>query len=144
MSVSALRAPAHNPDLCKPGVEWRVDDALHRIFVTMRGQVKSRPACLELCSIFLNRPDAVTYDMLYDMRDYQGDVSPADVEKLVAVYTECKPDSSVPCRTSFATPDPNFQLWAAAFNAQFAGRSHKAFKLIDDAVVWLELPLVQR
>jgi hypothetical protein len=143
MSILELNAEAQH--LAYDGVvEWRIEDSLRRIFVKMRGQLNGRQACIDICRIFLTRPDAVAYDMLYDMRDYEGDVEPDDVELIVAVYAGCKPDSSIPCRTAFATPDKNFALWAAAMDQQFLGRAHRTFPHVSEAASWLDQPIADR
>jgi len=144
MSVIALRTGRSPAQGREQPVESSVDDSIRRIFVKINGQATGRHVSTGVCSIFLTRPDAVTYDMLYDLRDYAGDVTAEDVMPIVAVYAECKPDTSVPCRTAFVTSDPNFDFWAAAMNEQFPGRTHKSFKVLEHAEAWLKQPLAER
>ncbi len=144
MSNLALRKqPTRDHGRGQP-VEWHIDDQLRRIFVKINGQATGRHVSTGVCTIFLTRPDAVTYDMLYDLRDYEGDVTAEDVMPIIAVYAECKPDASIPCRTSFVTSDPNFVFWAAAMTEQFPGRTHQAFEKLDAAEAYLNQPMAER
>jgi hypothetical protein len=144
MPSLALRSPPAPAEEGLHPFRWSVDDQARRIFVTISGAPTGRLVSKGICSIFLTRPDAVTYDMFYDMRTYAADVTADDILPLVAVYEQCNPDRSVPCRTAFVTRDPNFALWAAAFNEQFPGRVHKAFEDEACACAYLDQPLATR
>lgn len=144
MTALALRSPPAPAGIPGQPFQWSVDDEQRRILVTINGSPTGRLVSKGICSIFLTRPDAVTYDMLYDMRTYAADVTANDVLPLVAVYEQCNPDRSVRCRTAFVTPDPNFELWAAAFNDQFPGRTHAAFKVWAEAEAYLDHPMAER
>jgi hypothetical protein len=144
MPSVALRSPPSPTGQPGEPFHWSIDESLRRIFVTISGSPTGKLVSKGICSIFLTRPDAVTYDMLYDMRTYAADVTADDVLPLVAVYEQCNPDRSVACRTAFVTPDPNFILWAKAFDEQFPGRAHACFKDFATAEVYLDHPLHAR
>ena len=122
----------------RPMVELSVDDALRRIYVTIRGAVAGPPVAQAVARMFLDRPELTAFDMLYDISAYTGSVEASDIEPIAVAYAACSPDPSIPTRTAFVTGDPNFRLWAEVMNFQFPGRTHAAFRDPADAVAFLD------
>lgn len=125
-------------------IEIRLDPSMPRLFVTMRGPTKGLQVATALARCYLANPEVVRWDMLFDLRTYQGAVEADHVKIIVDAYERCNPDSRIPCRTAFVTPDKNFRLWAAAMSFQFKGREHQAFATFAEAEAFLGQPMVER
>ena len=125
-------------------IEIRFDEAMPRLFVTIRGPVTGHRVATALAQAYLARPELVRQDMLFDLRAYTGAVEADHVKIIVDAYERCEPDSKIPCRTAFVTPDKNFRLWAAAMSFQFKGREHQAFPTFDEAEAFLGQPMAER
>lgn len=121
-------------------VEIRVDDAMRRVFVTIGGPATGPQVAGPVSDLFLSRPELTAYDMLYDIREYNGDVSADDIEPIVDAYAAARPDPARPTRTAFVTFDQYFHHWAEAMNHQFLARTHHTFPKIDAAEAFLAQP----
>ena len=121
-----------------------VDHAIPRLNVTISGGVTGHQVGRALAAYYLEHPEVVRIDMLFDLSDYQGAVEAEHVKLILEAYFKCAPDPRVPCRTAFVTPDKNFRLWAAAMSFQFKGREHQAFANMDEALAFLAQPIDQR
>ena len=136
MPASALR------DVC--AVELTVDDARRRIDIRITGPATGPVVAAPVAELFLQRPELCTYDMFYDLSAYNGDVTATDLDPIVDAYARCHPDTRVPTRTAFLTPDRYFQSWASAMDTQFPGREHRAFPRGEKAAAFLDTPLDER
>ena len=125
-------------------IEIRLDAAMPRLFVTMRGGLSGHQVAMALSRAYLAQPETVRMDMLFDLREYTGAVEADHVKIIVDAYERCDPDPRVPCRTAFVTPDKNFRLWAAAMSFQFKGREHQAFATFEEAEAFLGEPMGER
>ena len=121
-------------------VETRVDDDLNRIFVTISGPATGRQVGPAIGRMFLERPELTAFDMLYDIREYTGDVEAEHIKPIADAYAASQPDPAQPTRTAFLTFDPNFQLWAASMDFHFPGRTHRAFREPAEAEEFLNSP----
>ena len=119
-------------------VEIRTDEARRRIFVYIGGQATGPQVWQALCGLFAGRPIATGYDMLFDIREYAGDVSAEDVRPIVEVYQRVRVPEADGTRTAFVTFDPNFGFWAEAMTYQFRGRLHRAFEDLRQAEAFLD------
>ena len=125
-------------------IEIRLDASMPRLFVTISGATTGLQVATALAQCYLANPEVVRWDMMFDLRTYQGAVEAAHVGIIVDAYERCDPDSKVPCRTAFVTPDKNFRLWAAAMSFQFKGREHQAFPTFEEAEAFLGQPMGER
>jgi hypothetical protein len=121
-------------------VELRVDDGLRRVFVTISGPATGPQVAGPVSALFRGRPELTAYDMLYDIREYWGDVSADDIEPIVDAYAAAEPDPARPTRTAFVTLDPYFHYWAEAMDEQFLARTHHTFPRLDAALDFLADP----
>jgi hypothetical protein len=121
-----------------------VDHAIPRLNVTIRGGVTGNQVGRALAGYYLEHPEVVKLDMLFDLSEYQGAVEAEHVKLIVDAYATCHPDPRHPCRTAFVTPDKNFRLWAAAMSFQFCGREHRAYATREEALEFLAEPMEQR
>ena len=131
-------------NLAPAGIDIRIDRAMPRLFVTITGATTGLQVATALARCYLANPEVVRWDMLFDLRTYQGAVEADHVKIIVDAYERCSPDSKLPARTAFVTPDKNFRLWAAAMSFQFKGREHQAFPTFDEAEAFLGEPMAQR
>jgi len=125
-------------------IEIRLDRSMPRLFVTIKGDTTGLQVATALAQCYLADPEVVRWDMMFDLRTYQGAVEADHVKIIVDAYERCDPDSKVPCRTAFVTPDKNFRLWAAAMSFQFKGREHQAFPTFAEAERFLGEPMGER
>ena len=123
-------------------VDTHVDDDRQRILVTIGGPARGSQVSPVISKMFLARPELTAFDMLYDLMDYTGDVEAEHIKPIADAYEACRPDPSIPCRTAFLTPDPNFSFWAEAMNFQFAGREHRVFQDRRKAEAFLDGPRI--
>jgi hypothetical protein len=121
-------------------IDLRVDDRLHRIFVTISGPATGPQVAGPVSAMFRQRPELTAYDMLYDIRNYCGDVSADDIEPIVEAYAEAHPDPARHTRTAFVTFDPCFHYWAEAMDHQFLARTHHTFPALEAAEAFLARP----
>ena len=135
---------AHNAVPAPANIDIRMDESMPRLLVTIRGAATGLQVATALARSYLAKPEVVRWDMLFDLRDYEGAVEADHVKIIVDAYERCDPDSRVPCRTAFVTPDKNFRLWAAAMSFQFKGREHQAFPTFDEAEAFLGQPMADR
>jgi hypothetical protein len=136
--------PLSAQSLAPAEIDIRVDRATSRLFVTIAGAATGLQVANALARCYLADPEVVRWDMLFDLRTYQGAVEADHVKIIVDAYERCDPDSKVPCRTAFVTPDKNFRLWAAAMSFQFKGREHQAFPTFEEAERFLGEPMAER
>ena len=127
-----------------PSIEHRIDRDIPRLFVAVRGDVSGDKMAQALIDLYRAAPEVIGYDMLFDIRDYEGAVEADHVMSIVQAYLSYDPDPRHPCRTAFVTVDKNFRLWAAAMSFQFRGREHRAFETMEEAERWLAEPMEQR
>ena len=127
-----------------PEIEIRLDPSMPRLFVTLQGDTTGHQVATALARCYLANPEVVRWDMLFDLRTYRGAVEADHVKIIVDAYERCDPDSKLPCRTAFVTPDKNFRLWAAAMSFQFKGREHQAFATFAEAEAFLGEPMGER
>ncbi len=133
--------PPTNPGApAAPRVELRVDDDRRLIFVTIAGPATGKQVAEPVSEMFRNRPELTGYDMLYDIREYTGDVEAEHIKPIADAYAASQPDPARPTRTAFLTFDPNFQLWAASMDFHFPGRTHRAFREPAEAEEFLNSP----
>ena len=125
-------------------VEIIVDDAQRRISVPISGAAAGPQVWQKVCDTFLGDPARTGYDMLYDIRDYSGDVEAKDVMPIVEIYAGQRVPEADGTRTAFLTHDKNFTLWAEAMNFQFPGRQHVCFEQEADAELFLSTPRARR
>ena len=127
-----------------PAVAIRIDESARRLFVTLGSAATGAGFAAALSRLYQEQPHTAYYDKLYDLTEYEGAVTPADVLTIREAYLRANTDPRHPCRTAFVTQDPNFRLWAAAMSHQFAGREHRAFPTFEAARAFLDEPLGQR
>ena len=120
--LTAIALKSGNP----ASIEHRIDRDMPRLFVTVRGDVSGDNMAAALIQLYAAAPEVIGYDMLFDIRDYEGAVEADHVVSIVQAYLQYDPDPLHPCRTAFVTVDKNFRLWAAAMSFQFRGREHRA------------------
>lgn len=125
-------------------MDIRLDRAMPRLFVTIRGQASGDLVARRLSETYLSQPEVTGLDMLFDLTAYQGEVGSRHVETIVAAYLRGNRDPRLPCRTAFVSTDPNFRLWAAAMSYQFNGREHRAFPTFEEAERFLGEPMADR
>ena len=123
-----------------PTVQVGIDEDLKRILVWVVGPASGAMVAERVSALFRRHPELCTYDMLYDLTAYTGDVAADDLEPIVEAYADCHADVSVPCRTAFLTHDRHFQHWATAMDEQFPGREHRAFPVLPPALHFLAEP----
>ena len=121
-------------------IDTRVDEDRQLILVTISGPVGGRQVGSVIGHLFRDRPELTAFDMLYDLLAYTGDVEAEHLKPIVDAYQACDPDPTIPCRTAFATVDPNFSYWAEAMNFQFPGREHRVFRNLVEADAFLTSP----
>jgi hypothetical protein len=125
-------------------VDIHVDDQLQRVHVTICGDAAGPQVWNAVCDVFLKDPQRTGYDMLYDIRDYTGDVEAEHVKPIVAIYNSVRVPEAEGTRTAFLTHDPHFAFWAEAMTFQFPGRLHACFDNAADAETFLAVPRGRR
>ena len=128
----------------RSAVEIVIDESVPRLFVTLGAAATGTGFAEALCRLYRDQPHTAYYDKLYDLTEYRGAVTPADVLAIREAYLRSNTDPRHACRTAFVTNDPNFRLWAAAMSHQFVGREHRAFATFDAARAFLDEPIAQR
>lgn len=125
-------------------VEITVDEDQRRTHVHIGGQATGPQVWQKLCELFESLPEASGYDMLFDIRDYTGDVTADDVKPIVDVYQRVRVPEAEGTRTAFVTSDPNFTFWAEAMTHQFPGRLHQPFRELAEGNLSLSTPRSER
>jgi len=125
-------------------IEISFDPAIPRLFVTLRDGLTGPGFAAAMVDLYRAQPELAYVDKLYDLTDYLGVVSHADLLLIVEAYREINPDPQHPCRTAFITHDPFFGLWADAMGHLFVGREHRAFTHAGQAEAFLNEPLSAR
>ena len=131
-------APAREP------IELVVDASIPRLYVTLREGATGPGVGQALAELYRRQPDLAYLDKLYDLMEYPGVVSHADLLPIVEAYRAANTNPLHPCRTAFVTFDPYFGLWASAMSQLFPGREHRAFTSFDKARAFLDEPMDQR
>lgn len=125
-------------------VEIRLDPAIPRLFVTLREGATGQGVAAALSKLYCDQPELAYLDKLYDLTDYPGVVTHADLLLIVDAYRKANTNPRHPCRTAFVTHDPYFGLWAKAMGHLFPGREHLAFTSFEPARAFLDQPLAER
>lgn len=128
----------------RSAVEIEIDASLPRLFVRLGHAATGGGFAAALSRLYSEQPQTAYYDKLYDLTEYSGTVTPADVLVIREAYVAANTDPHHPCRTAFVTNDPNFRLWAAAMSHQFLGREHRAFATFEAARAFLDEPIGDR
>ncbi len=77
-----------------------------------------------VCGLLESQPEVAGYDFIFDLTDWTGEASNADVEAIAACYATHRVDEARTKYSLLATSDPNFHLWAAAMDHFFIDRRH--------------------
>ena len=125
-------------------IEITFDAATGRLFVALRVGATGPGFADAMSRLYRERPEMSYVDKLYDLTEYEGVVTHADLTRVIEAYTKANRNPRHPCRTAFVTPDPNFGLWAAAMSQLFVGREHRAFGDFESAEAFLAEPLSTR
>jgi hypothetical protein len=122
-------------------MEITFDAATGRLLVALRVGATGPGFADAMIRLYRERPELSYVDKLYDLTEYEGVVTHADLTRVIEAYNKANPNPRHPCRTAFVTPDPNFGLWAAAMSQLFVGRDHRAFADFESAEAFLSEPL---
>ena len=133
---------AANPTL--PPVEIAVDASIPRLLVTLRQAATGQGVAEALARLYTDQPELAYLDKLYDLLEYPGVVTHADLLLIVDAYRKANRNPQHPCRTAFVTHDPYFSLWAKAMSHLFPGREHRAFPDFEAARAFLDEPMAER
>lgn len=125
-------------------VEIRLEPDGSRLFVALRARATGQGFAQALARLYREQPHTAYVDKLYDLTDYRGVVTQAQVMMIVEAYTEANTNPRHPCRTAFVTLDPNFALWAKAMSHLFPGREHRCFPTFAAAESFLAQPMAER
>jgi hypothetical protein len=105
-------------------VVLHTEDAARRVRVVAGPRDKGADIARQVCALLEARPELTGFDFLYDLTDWSGEATNADVEAIARVYEPRRVPMPSAKYTVFATGDPNFHLWAAAMDHFFADRRH--------------------
>ncbi len=125
-------------------IEIRLDASIPRLFITLRQGATGPGVAEALSKLYREQPELAYLDKLYDLLDYPGVVTHADLLVIVEAYRKANTDPRRPCRTAFVTHDPYFGLWAEAMGHLFPGREHRAFTNWAPAQAFLNEPIGER
>ncbi len=130
MSALSLAPPVQR-------VRIRIEPEQRFVFLTVSGAATGQEVSEALVALYTDHPQVAGFDMLFDIREYSGDVEAEHVKPIAAAYAANDPDPAGGGRTAFVTFDPNFELWAASMDFLFPGRTHHVFSEIEEACAFL-------
>jgi hypothetical protein len=100
----------------------RYDANIKRLSLVFAGDVDSAAyrACMR--GWLDAHPEAAEANWLYDLRDYRGSVSHADVTEFARAYDAKVGTRDAGAISVFVTPEPGFRFWVQACAHSFARR----------------------
>jgi hypothetical protein len=101
-----------------------IEDTARRVRVLAATRDRGGDLARAVCALIEARPELAGYDFLYDLTDWTGEATNADVEAIAEVYLPRRTAQPAVKYTVFATADANFHLWAAAMDHFFGDRRH--------------------
>lgn len=114
-------------------ISHNLDESRLRLTLTLSGTVSSARFNDYIYRLYESRPELFEYDCVTDLRDYEGDLSDADVAPLMTLYAAHVRSRQTPSHSYLVTTDPGFGWWAAALDEQFPDRLHHVVNSLDEA-----------
>jgi hypothetical protein len=105
-----------------PTASARYEASTRRLSLVFAGEVDS--AAYRACMLGWLRaqPEAAEANWLYDLRDYRGSVTHADVTEFARAYDALAGTRDAGALSVFVTPEPGFRFWVQACAHSFARR----------------------
>ncbi len=107
---------------------WTAVDEKRRLLLVFEGVADGADylACMQ--GWLADRPEAVAWGWIHDLRACTGRVSHGDVARFGLRYRGVAGQADRGARSVFVTPDPGFRSWVQACQLEFP---HRTFRIVE-------------